>query len=280
MLRLFSGLCTLVGFLVLVAAGLFFFRDRLAGRLFESAVERETGLTWTGGTAEVNLAKATINIRGLELVNPGHFPERRCLDIPSAKIEFDLERLQSGHLVVRKLTLDIARLVIVRTALGELNLERIKALVLSPEEKRPAGKSPIPPQQFLIERVEMSAERIEALDFSASPNPPPLINEIKLSGIAFTNIQNGRDLQRAVLTRILQAASVKIPGFDLERLAALSPKPAKEEPTPTAPPTMGPILPKLSDPTAEKEQPPAKPVPAPAGTDAPAFPIPAPPAKQ
>ncbi|HPA18099.1 MAG TPA: hypothetical protein PLU30_10145 [Verrucomicrobiae bacterium] len=280
MLRLFSGLCTLVGFLVLVVAGLFFFRDRLASRLLESAVERETGLTWTGGTAEVNLAKATINIKGLELVNPGHFPERRCLDIPSAKIEFDLERLQSGHLVVRKLTLDIARLVIVRTALGELNLERIKALVLSPEEKRPAGKSPIPPHQFLIERVEMSAERIEALDFSASPNPPPLINEIKLSGIAFTNIQNGRDLQRAVLTRILQAASVKIPGFDLERLAALSPKPAKEEPTPTAPPTMGPILPKLSDPTAEKEQPPAKPVPAPAGTDAPAFPIPAPPAKQ
>jgi hypothetical protein len=280
MLRLFSGLCTLVGFLVLVAAGLFFFRDRLASRLIESAVERETGLTWTGGSAEVNLAKATINIKGLELVNPGHFPERRCLDIPSAKIEFDLERLQSGHLVVRRLTLDIARLVIVRTALGELNLDRIKALVLSSEEKRPGGKSPIPPHQFLIERAEMSAERIEALDFSASPNPPPLINEIKLSGIAFTNIENGRDLQRAVLTRILQAASVKIPGFDLDRLVALSPKPAKEEPPSIVPPTMGPILPKLSDPTAGKEQPPPKSAREPAGTDAPAFPIPAPPSKK
>lgn len=274
MLRLFSGLCTLVGFLVLVAAGLFFFRDRLATRLLEAGVERETGLIWTGGSATVNLANATVDIKGLELVNPGHFPERRCLDIPSAKIEFDIERLQFGQLVARRVTLDVARLVIVRTALGEMNLDRIRALVLSPEEKRPGGRSLSPPPQFLVERLEMGADRIEALDFSASPNPQPLINEIKLSGVVFNNINNGRDLQRAVFTSILQAASVKLPGFDLERLASLSPKPSKAEPVASAP-TMSPILPGLSDPTARKTSP-QKPAPQPGPADAPAFPIPAP----
>lgn len=278
MLRLFSGLCTFVGFLVLIAAGLFIFRNRLATRMFEGAVERETGLTWVGGSAEVNVAKATITIKGLELVNPGHFPERRCLDIPSAKIEFDLEKLQSAQPVVKKLTLDIARLVIVRTALGELNLERIKALALSSEEKRPSGKTPAAPPQFLIERVDMSTDRIEALDFSASPNPPPLINEIKLSGVTFANIRNGRDLQRAVLTRILQAASVKIPGFDIDRLAAISPKPVKDQQQAVPVPSMGPIVPKLSEPAGEakkQDKPPAPPT----TEDAPAIPIPAP-AKQ
>lgn len=273
MLRLFSGLCTLVGFLVLVAGGLFFFRDRLATRLLEGGVESETGLIWTGGAAEVNLARATIDIKGLELVNPGHFPERRCLDIPSAKIEFDVERLQFGQLVARRVTLDIARLVIVRTALGEMNLDRIKALVLTPEEKRPGGRSLMPPPQFLIERLEMGADRIEALDFTASPNPAPLINEIKLSGIVFTNLNNGRDLQRAVLTSILRAASVKLPRFDLEKLSSLSPQPAKIEPV--AAPVMSPILPGLSDPTARPASP-AKAPSAPQPADAPAFPVPAP----
>lgn len=278
MLRLFSGLCTLLGFVVLVAVGLFFFRDRIATRLLESGVESESGLIWTGGSATVNVAKATIDIKGLELVNPGHFPERRCLDIPSATIEFDIEKLQSGKLVARKVTLDIARLVIVRTALGEMNLDRIKALMLSPEEKRPGGRSPIPPAQFLVERLEMRADRIEALDFSASPNPPPLINEIKLTGVVFNNINNGRDLQRAVFTSILQAASVKLPGFDLGRLTDLSPKPAKSEPAAPAP-AMSPILPGLSDPTAKapSPQPPAA---QPAPADAPAFPIPAAPSKR
>jgi hypothetical protein len=271
MLRLFSGLCTLVGFLVLVAAGLFFFRDRLTTRLLESAVERETGLVWTGGSAEVNLAKATISIKGLELVNPGHFPERRCLDIPAATIEFDLERLQFGHLVARRVTLDIDRLVIVRTALGEMNLERIRALTLSPDEKRPGGKSPVPPAQFHIERLEMGADRIEALDFTASPNPQPLINEIKLSGLVFTNIYNGRDLQRAVFSAILQAASVKLPGFDVEKLASLSPVPSRME---TPGPAMNPILPTPSDPTATAP-PPKKPTGPSLPVDAPAFPVPA-----
>lgn len=277
MLRLFSGFCTLVGFLVLLAGGLFFFRDRLTTRLLESAVERETGLVWTGGSAEVNLAKATIAIKGLELVNPGHFPERRCIDIPAALIEFDLEGLQFGKLVARRVTLDVDRLVIVRTALGEMNLERIKALVLTPDEKRPGGQSPVLPSQFHIERLEMRADRIEALDFTASPNPPPLINEIKLAGIVFTNINNSRDLQRAVLSSILLAASVKLPGLDVERLVSLSPKPALIEPDASAP-AMGPIMPTLSDPTAAGAAP-KKPASPSAPIDAPAFPIPAAPGK-
>lgn len=279
MLRLFSGLCTLVGFIVLIAALLFFFRDRIATRMFERAVERETGLTWVEGTAEVNLAKATVTIKGLQLVNPGHFPERRCLDVPSAKIEFDLERLQTGQPAVRKLTLDIARLVIVRTALGELNLERIKALALTSEEKRPGGKSVMPAAQFLIESVDMSAERIEALDFSASPNPPPLINEIKLSGVTFADIRNGRDLQRAVLTKILQAASVKIPDFDLDRLVALSPKPVKDQQPAAAAPSIAPVMPKLSVPDTKPDDTKTHQAAPPPPTEyAPAIPVP--PAKQ
>lgn len=278
MLRLFSGLCTLVGFLVLLAGGLYFYRSQIVDKALESAVERETGMVWQSEGVDVDVLKGGVTVHNLLLVNPGHFRDRRCLVIPRIQMEFDLKELQSGRIAIRSMFLEVAELVIVRTSVGESNIDRLHALALDLDEKRAgAPATPVRPQ-FVIERLDLSAARVLAFDYTASPSPPPITREIGLNAVPFVRINNARDLQRAIFGQILKAARLQIPGMDVMRLAEIAPQPAAagSEPAPpiTASPSMSPMLPKPAPaPVPPAASPPHAPGPEPI-PDAPAFPVP------
>lgn len=108
-------------------------RNILIRKALPEVVERTTGFGLKLDSIHIGILKPVISVEGMTLLNPPDFKEREAFEIARFRMEYDPRSLLSDPLRLRRVVLDISRMVLVEKPDGTTNLERLA-------EVRPGGK--------------------------------------------------------------------------------------------------------------------------------------------
>jgi len=98
----------------------------------EKGVKVATGLLLEIKELDIGLISTHVGIKGLSLYNPKGFPQEAMFYSPEIFVDYHLGDLFKGIVHLEDIRLDIDRLVIVKNAQGQTNLD-----ILKPKEKKP-----------------------------------------------------------------------------------------------------------------------------------------------
>jgi len=118
------SLVFLVVLAVLAVAGIAL-RNVIIRRVLPAAVERATGFGLECRAIRIGLFRPLIEVHDMVLLNPPEFPEREALEIALFRVEYVPASLFSDTVHLRRIELDIPRVVLVEKADGTTNLERL-----------------------------------------------------------------------------------------------------------------------------------------------------------
>lgn len=110
--------------IVLLVAGLLV-QDRLLKEAARRVFVEQTGFDVEIGSVNASLWKSRVELENVEVRNPPNYPEPTAFVIQRATMTLDPWSLFRGETHLKELTLDVPRVVVVRNAEGETNLEQI-----------------------------------------------------------------------------------------------------------------------------------------------------------
>lgn len=136
--------------------------------LVVSTVRSKTGFAVKVDSLSVNPFTAKVHVRGLIIENPAGWPESAFLDLRELRADADLWPLLQGKLVADDVTVDIARVTLVRDQQGAMNALVLKDKLSGPAEAKPAGppEQKSPPPEFLIRRLNLRFGHLAYIDHS------------------------------------------------------------------------------------------------------------------
>ncbi|HIE10329.1 MAG TPA: hypothetical protein EYP62_01800 [Kiritimatiellae bacterium] len=117
-------------------------RNILIRRALPGVVERTTGFGLKFGRIHVGILRPVISVEGMTLLNPPDFRQREAFEIARLQIEYDPRSLLSDPVRLRRVELDISRVVLVEKPDGTTNLGRLaeRRRVAEPPRKAEEGR--------------------------------------------------------------------------------------------------------------------------------------------
>ncbi len=91
-------------------------RDLLVRKAIERATERQTGFPLRIASLHLDLLRGHVEARGVELMNPAQFPERRFLSLPLVRVDYDTASLLRREPHLRELAVEVDEVFIVTDA--------------------------------------------------------------------------------------------------------------------------------------------------------------------
>ncbi len=237
MFRLIKSLFTLVGFVVCVAAALFFFRKPIAKEALAQLIAKRTGFPATVEEADFDPTRGLVIARNVRVLNPGQWEHQPCADLRTLAFELDVNRLTEGAIVIRRMWVDFAQFNLVQNIRGEFNVQALAGLALSDEEA--TGVSTLSsggPSGAPVAYLEVTADEVhfhgnkDATDGSSGPS-------VRIKGEAVRDLRGNAEIQRAVVAILLRKLDVQVPGLPRAAMDALLGRTAEVQPS--APPVPG-----------------------------------------
>lgn len=202
-MKLLLRIVLVLALLVLVVV---WFSGRIVGGLAKTAVEQATGFGVELGDIQVNVLRPMVRISNLKLTNPAEFPHPEALTVREAGVELAWSSLFSSTVRVRNVTLDIPRVVMVRTPEGS-NLEALSkgrkkdeagtqekpAPTTGPESGgQPAEPAPEKPKRaLLIDAMTVKFGEMEVRQYSRRAGEEPAVLTIPVNlDRSYTNVTN------------------------------------------------------------------------------------------
>lgn len=158
---------------------------------FAAQLRNRTGFTVEVRSLVVNPFTGLIDVRGLVLGNPASFPTRDFLELREFRAQADLGTLWSDRPVFEAVTLDIAKITLVKAANGRTNAEALQQGPVPAARKVP---------KFLIRRLDLRMDRLVTVD-QAGPRPFEHQAEVNVRG----TYRDVTDLRPLVSTDVWQA---------------------------------------------------------------------------
>jgi hypothetical protein len=146
-----------------------------------------------------------VSVRGLSARNPPAYPDPDFIEVRELRGDVGLfSWLFSKRIVIDDLTIDIEKIVLVRTHDGKTNAGEFMAAFSKPRE---AGSGPAPaprkPTPYLIKKLHLNFDRLVVVDFSGSKKDEKVyalhIDE------TFINVADSRQLLVPQVLRNLQS---------------------------------------------------------------------------
>jgi len=185
--------------LVLVILGLLpvFFADRLARKYAVEIIEQQTGFRVDVGDVDVGVYRSRVQVKNLILTNPPEFPHPEALAIREIYIHYDWLSLFQEQVRVKKIRIDVSRVVMVKSRHEKSNLEvlaKIGEQRADEKDGTPKPKSPPPtnkPQttgpsdkrveekperSFKIDELNVKLGELEIRQYRELGNQPSVIN--------------------------------------------------------------------------------------------------------
>lgn len=136
--------------------------------LVASTIRSKTGFAVKIDALSVNPLTAKVNVRGLVLQNPADWPEAAFVELRDFRADADLFPLLGGRLLADEVTVDVARVTLVRNKQGVLNAVAFKEGLAGPKPPGPAPKpgEPAPKTEFLIRRLNLKFDQLVYADHS------------------------------------------------------------------------------------------------------------------
>lgn len=169
--------------LVLLALALVLFgaRNFLIKREVRRLVEQETGFGIKLKKIDVGLFSASVDIEGLELTNPADFPEDAAFDIRQVRANYALGSIFKNEIRLTEVVVDVPRVVVVRKADGETNLQRLSGAAKKQggaegrgrpggEKQTPAESKPAKPLR--MDKVVIKLGTVEIHDYTVKGGTP------------------------------------------------------------------------------------------------------------
>jgi uncharacterized protein involved in outer membrane biogenesis len=198
-------------------------KDMIAKSIFVSGLRAMTGLEVSISSFKIGLIRQVVNIRNLTILNPGSFKEKILATIPEVYIEVDLGALFNGKVHLKKVRIDLAELVVVTNASGQVNLNSIHSIKAWPEgqkrsaaiaEERASGK--LPP--FLVDELSQKIGRVMYKDHRGGGSPSEAEYNIGLDE-TFRDVSDPYQLVNVIVVRALMYTPIgNIAGFDIGSL--------------------------------------------------------------
>ncbi|MEZ5404952.1 MAG: hypothetical protein R3F23_01895 [Verrucomicrobiia bacterium] len=165
MFRLFRSLCNVIGFLVLLLFGLYFFRESLGKYLLEWSIRHFTSFALQIDQVKMP-AQLPIQLTAqkLFLTNPIDFPRPEAATISQLDLVTAEKVWEQNQLQIAKISITLEELVITKTPSSGINVTRLATLPSSSFSK-----------SFIdIQTVEFFLPKIIYYDYSQSSNPQPV----------------------------------------------------------------------------------------------------------
>jgi len=123
--------------LIIAVVVLYSMRNKLIKDKLEALITEQTGFPTAIQGLDVTPFKHLVFIEGLTLQNPSDFPDKEAFELKELYINCNLFSLFSDCIQINELTLDVAKLTLIKKADGETNIER---LLLDTRAKAKKGK--------------------------------------------------------------------------------------------------------------------------------------------
>ena len=181
MFWLFRRFCTLLGFLVLCLACLFYTRNLTTKWLLSWLLPHCTTFGCTVAQANVEATwPLRIHLTGVTIENPPDFPERLAMEIPQASLVVAPSGWQNQGVAFSLVELQISRLNLVNTEPGANNLNRFLTV---------ARRNETGPSYFAIESLDL---RITDPRYARLRRYSSVNSQKKLAAILFEALSNSR----------------------------------------------------------------------------------------
>ena len=193
-------------------------KDIIAKSALSSGVKAATGLKLQIKDMKVGLFTTLIDIGDMKLFNPPGFKDKVMVDIPEIYVDYDLGAFFKRRVHLEELRLNLAELIVVKNADGQLNLNSLKIEKEEKKEAKPAekekeGAAPevqIDDLQLKIGRViykDYTKDPVEVLEYDVN------INEQR------KDIKDVKALTNWILfTALVKTPISKLSGYDLGQL--------------------------------------------------------------
>jgi hypothetical protein len=211
-----------VGLAVLLAAG-YLVRNAVARSAAEEAVTRVTGFPLEIGSVDLGLFDSRLEIRDLRLRNPPGFEDPRCLHAPRVVADVEATSAFSKRFHAEEIVLDVAEVVVVTNAKGEMNLDRLAALGEAgkegPQAKKPAGEKGAAELLWKCDVLRLSLGKVVLLDYSHGRKGKPREEVFDLNiRKEFRNLTSPDQVVRALLHEVVSRTPIKLLKVSAEKL--------------------------------------------------------------
>lgn len=168
----------LVGVVVLGLAALLVLRDGILSRQMIRLAREKAGMDIRIESLRTGLLKPSIDLQGLSLMAPPEFPATESLRVERIRLVSDWKSLLAREVGAEEVVLEIPRLVIVRNAKGETNLQRLGREIEERRSDGPAGEKPAakkapdrPKRTYRIARLTVKIGEVQYVDYSKGAEP-------------------------------------------------------------------------------------------------------------
>lgn len=201
----------LVGLIVLVVG-----RNFIARKAVEVGVRGVTGFPLEIGGVNVGLFNGQLAVTDLKLMNPpGDFEEPMFVDLPEFSMHYVFGSMLAGSPHIKEMTVDLDRVVIVKNAKGESNVQRLKGVASGPEsEPKPADKSGA--TKFQLDVVHIKIGTVTVKDYSKGKLSERTYN-LNLNA-TYKDIRNSADITRLALMTLMSKVNLPDIGIKMDDL--------------------------------------------------------------
>ncbi len=198
-MKIVVRLVLLLALLLLVAA---FFSGRIVARVAKTAIEQSTGFGVEFGGVQVNLIRPMVKVTDLELRNPPEFPHAEALSVKEAGVVLEWGSLFARTVRVENITIDVPRVVMVRTPNGS-NLDALtkgnkadgKGTTRTEgkgtgENTQPKAETTKPKRSLVIDQLNVRFGEMEVRNYRKNNEEPAVLNiQVNLDR-SYSNVTN------------------------------------------------------------------------------------------
>lgn len=146
-----------------LAAVAYLARDAVVRRAVSAGVTRRTGFPLEIGAVGVGLLGGTFDARDVRLENPPGWPERRFVDLPLLRVEYDTLSLLRRRPHVRELVIRVSEVHVVTDARGVKNTELLSRRAAADAEGAAAHGDRVP---FRVDLLRVHVGTVYVDDYS------------------------------------------------------------------------------------------------------------------
>lgn len=195
--------------LVLILGALFLLKDIIVKNAVTVGTQAVTGMKLDIERLNLSVSKALIDIQGIKLHNPGHYPDPVMVNIPSVYVDVDLQKAIKGNIHVEALKLYLKEFIIVKNKNGKVNINELKAVADSKSKgDKPAAKDGGPEKKgeapkITVDSLHLRLDKVIYKDYSQGGEPVVKEYNINLD----ENHENIKSLEAVIGLIVIKAVT-------------------------------------------------------------------------
>lgn len=204
--------------IVVVLLVLGMIKDQLIKGAVTVGISKVTGAPVEIDSFSLGIFTQVVEIKGFRMYHPKGFPEGILLDIPIARVAYDIPSLLKGKIYLKEVVLDVKEVGIVRNLKGVLNVDTLTAVTQAKAKKPKAApkeekKEPSKKMAFRIDELKLSVGKLVYSDYRQKGEPIIQVFNVGMKEKTYKNITSAEQLVVLLLTESMKSSTIKGAGI-------------------------------------------------------------------